>query len=241
MTCLGAGEGDDGPGGIALLDHGTFDVIGAWEKERGPQYLAYDAWWHLKQNTLISSEWGTPAMIEDGLVPDMLLGQQVRTLDPLLGSGGRHPHATGRPRRPAPDAPRAAALPRPRGHLGLRRCGGLHRGPLRIGLRLAPRRRPVAGGQGHLDPRRPADVDLLPPALKPFGPSRRWSPTSTCRLTTACSTSRAGGPVSSSSTTSPILPSRAKSARCTWAGSSLARRTPRLPTCRSPAAPRWSR
>ena len=28
MTCLGAGEGDDGPGGIALLDHSTFDVIG---------------------------------------------------------------------------------------------------------------------------------------------------------------------------------------------------------------------
>jgi methanethiol oxidase len=76
LTCLGGANGDEGPGGIALLDHNTFDVLRAWETDRGPQYLAYDAWWHLNQNTLISSEWGTPAMIEDGLVPDLLLGQK---------------------------------------------------------------------------------------------------------------------------------------------------------------------
>jgi selenium-binding protein 1 len=76
LTCLGGGNGDDGPGGIALLDHASFDVLRAWETDRGPQYLAYDAWWHLNQNTLISSEWGTPSMIEDGLVPELLLGQK---------------------------------------------------------------------------------------------------------------------------------------------------------------------
>ncbi|HEX2550142.1 MAG TPA: selenium-binding protein SBP56-related protein [Nocardioidaceae bacterium] len=77
MTCIGGPEGnDDGPGGIALLDHNTFDVLRAWETDRGPQYLAYDAWWHLNQNVLISSEWGTPSMIEDGLVPELLLGQK---------------------------------------------------------------------------------------------------------------------------------------------------------------------
>jgi selenium-binding protein 1 len=78
LTCLGSGNGAgaDGPGGIALLDHSTFDVLRAWETDRGPQYLAYDAWWHLNQNTLISSEWGTPSMIEDGLVPELLLGQK---------------------------------------------------------------------------------------------------------------------------------------------------------------------
>jgi selenium-binding protein 1 len=73
VTCLGGANGLDGPGGIALLDHNTFDVLRAWESDRGPQYLAYDAWWHLNQNTLITSEWGTPSMIEDGLVPDLLL------------------------------------------------------------------------------------------------------------------------------------------------------------------------
>ena len=32
MTCLGGGTGDGGgPGGIALLDHNTFDVLRAWE------------------------------------------------------------------------------------------------------------------------------------------------------------------------------------------------------------------
>jgi selenium-binding protein 1 len=74
LTCLGGANGTDGPGGIALLDHSTFDVLRAWETDRGPQYLAYDAWCHLNQNTLISSEWGTPSMIEDGLVPELLLG-----------------------------------------------------------------------------------------------------------------------------------------------------------------------
>ncbi len=74
LTCLGGANGNDGPGGIALLDHTTFDVVRAWETDRGPQYLAYDAWWHLRQNVLVSSEWGTPSMIEDGLVPDLLLG-----------------------------------------------------------------------------------------------------------------------------------------------------------------------
>jgi selenium-binding protein 1 len=74
LTCLGgAGANGDGPGGIALLDHSTFDVLRAWETDRGPQFLAYDAWWHLNQNTLVSSEWGTPSMVEDGLVPELLL------------------------------------------------------------------------------------------------------------------------------------------------------------------------
>ena len=74
MTCLGGANGDDdGPGGIALLDHSTFDVLRAWETERGPQHFHYDAWWHLNQNVLISSEWGSPSMIENGVVPELLL------------------------------------------------------------------------------------------------------------------------------------------------------------------------
>lgn len=76
LTCLGGGNGAEGPGGIALLDHTTFEVMRAWETERGPQYLAYDAWWHLRQNTLISSEWGTPSMIEDGVNPELLVAQK---------------------------------------------------------------------------------------------------------------------------------------------------------------------
>lgn len=76
LSCLGSGNGSDGPGGIAVLDHDTFDVLRAWETDRGPQHMAYDAWWHLNQNTLITSEWGTPSMVEDGLQPDLLLSHQ---------------------------------------------------------------------------------------------------------------------------------------------------------------------
>lgn len=74
MTCLGGAEGDgDGPGGIALLDHDSFDVVRRWETDRGPQHFHYDAWWHLNKNTLISSEWVSPSMFESGVVPELLL------------------------------------------------------------------------------------------------------------------------------------------------------------------------
>ena len=52
----------------------TFDVKGPWEAERGPQYLAYDFWWHLGHDMMITSEWGTPNMVENGVNPELLLG-----------------------------------------------------------------------------------------------------------------------------------------------------------------------
>ena len=75
VSCLG-GDGEDGPGGIALLDHSTFEVTGQWEADRGDQYLAYDVWWHVMHDVAITSEWGTPSMIEDGIVPELLLGRK---------------------------------------------------------------------------------------------------------------------------------------------------------------------
>ena len=71
VSALGAPDGD-GPGGIFRLDHDSFDVLGRWEVERGPQYLAYDFWWHLGYDTVVTSEWGTPNMIEGGLDPALL-------------------------------------------------------------------------------------------------------------------------------------------------------------------------
>jgi selenium-binding protein 1 len=62
------------PGGIFLMDHESFDVLGRWEIDRGPQQLAYDAWWHLGHDTLVTSEWGLPETFENGLVPEILLG-----------------------------------------------------------------------------------------------------------------------------------------------------------------------
>jgi len=73
INALGGADGN-GPGGIFVLDHETFDVKGPWEQDRGPQHLAYDFWWHLGHDTMISSEWGTPNMVKDGVNPELLLG-----------------------------------------------------------------------------------------------------------------------------------------------------------------------
>ena len=84
VSALGA-PGGDGPGGVFLLDHQTFEVQGAWEKERGSQRLAYDFWWHLGFDTMITSEWGTPNMVENGLNGEILMksgyGHQLHIWD----------------------------------------------------------------------------------------------------------------------------------------------------------------
>ena len=79
MNALGSAEGK-GPGGIFVLDAETFEIRGRWESDRGPQHLAYDFWWHLGHDTMITSEWGTPDMVESGVNPELLLG-------------GKHGHA----------------------------------------------------------------------------------------------------------------------------------------------------
>ena len=71
-SALGAPNGD-GPGGIFIMDHDSFDILGKWELDRGPQYLAYDFWWHLGLDTVITSEWGTPNMVRNGINPEILL------------------------------------------------------------------------------------------------------------------------------------------------------------------------
>jgi selenium-binding protein 1 len=73
VTALGNVDGD-APGGVLLLDPESFEPLGRWEMNRGPQRLAYDGWWHLGYDTLVTSEWGTPNTIENGLVPELLLG-----------------------------------------------------------------------------------------------------------------------------------------------------------------------
>jgi len=72
ISALGNPDGE-GPGGIFILDHDTFEVLGRWEIDRGDQYLHYDFWWHLGYDTLITSEWGTPRMVEHGVLGEELL------------------------------------------------------------------------------------------------------------------------------------------------------------------------
>ena len=51
VTALANAEGK-APGGVFVLDHETFDVLGGWEVDRGPQHFGYDAWWHLGHDTM---------------------------------------------------------------------------------------------------------------------------------------------------------------------------------------------
>jgi selenium-binding protein 1 len=76
VNALGGVNDGDGPGGILRLDHDSFEVKGRWEVDRGPQFLAYDFWWHLGFDTMVTSEWGTPAMVEEGVVPELLLDRR---------------------------------------------------------------------------------------------------------------------------------------------------------------------
>jgi methanethiol oxidase len=75
VSALADAEGKR-PGGVFLMDQESFDVLGRWELDRGPQELAYDFWWHLGYDTMVSSEWGTPDMFEDGLIPEKILGSE---------------------------------------------------------------------------------------------------------------------------------------------------------------------
>ncbi|HET7551683.1 MAG TPA: selenium-binding protein SBP56-related protein [Gemmatimonadaceae bacterium] len=75
MSALGNANGD-APGGVFVLDHDTFEPLGAWEIDRGPQRLAYDFWWHLGYDTMVTSEWGTPKMVENGLDPELLMAKK---------------------------------------------------------------------------------------------------------------------------------------------------------------------
>jgi selenium-binding protein 1 len=74
VSALGAPDGN-GPGGIFQMDH-DFNIIGQWEQNRGPQELAYDFWWHLGHDVMVTSEWGTPNMVENGVNPELLLGSK---------------------------------------------------------------------------------------------------------------------------------------------------------------------
>ncbi len=167
VSALGNAEGK-APGGVFLLDHESFNVLGRWELDRGPQELAYDFWWHLGHDTMVTSEWGTPDTFEDGLVPEILLG----------GKYGRHLHFWDLHKRkhlqaidlgpeyqlvfelrPAHDPTKAYGFVGV--VLSLKDLSSSIWTWYRDGDRWAIRK--------IIDiPAEPADPDLLPPALKPF-------------------------------------------------------------------------
>jgi methanethiol oxidase len=166
---LGGANGNDGPGGVALLDHDSFDVVGPWELDRGEQFFGYDGWWHLNYDTVITSEWATPSMVENGLDPEDLLGRRFghhlnfwsmsqRKLTQRVDLGDQHQMVF--EVRPAHDPAKAWGF---------------------VGVVISVEDLSGSVFLWHKDgdrwavtkvitiPAEPADPELLPPALKPFG------------------------------------------------------------------------
>src|SRR5512133_2626688 len=169
VFALGGANGNDGPGGIALLDHDTFDVVGAWELDRGDQFFGYDGWWHLNYDTVITSEWATPSMIENGLNPEDLLGRKFghhlnfwsmsqRTLTQRIDLGDAHQMVL--EVRPAHDPAQTW------GFVGVVISVEDLSGSVWLWHRDGDR---WAATKVITIPAEPADPDQLPPALKPFG------------------------------------------------------------------------
>ena len=58
-------DGTQGPPGVFLMDCESFDILGKWEIDRGPQQLHYDFWWNLPRDYMVSSEWGAAAAVRE--------------------------------------------------------------------------------------------------------------------------------------------------------------------------------
>src|SRR4030081_2939734 len=78
VSTLGGGgkDGTVGPPGIFIMDCETFDILGRWEIDRGPQNLHYDFWWNLPRDYMVTSEWALPPQFENGIVPEDLLSNK---------------------------------------------------------------------------------------------------------------------------------------------------------------------
>ena len=78
VSTLGGGgkNGTDGPPGVFIMDCETFEVLGRWELDRGPQTLHYDFWWNLPRDYMVTSEWALPPQFENGIVAEDLLANK---------------------------------------------------------------------------------------------------------------------------------------------------------------------
>ena len=78
ISTLGGGgaDGTQGPPGVFIMDCESFEILGRWEIDRGPQKLHYDFWWNLPRDYMVSREWGLPPQFENGIVAEDLLANK---------------------------------------------------------------------------------------------------------------------------------------------------------------------
>ena len=153
VSALGAADGGS-PGGVMLLDHYTFEPTGPWELDRGPQQLSYDFWWHIGLDTMVTSEWGTPEMFENGARLDDIVAQNYghhinfwdmrkRSHQQAVDLGAQHQMALGTATGSQPDSP-----------LRFLRRGRKHGRSFRFDFPVASRWRPMGRDQDNLHPSR---------------------------------------------------------------------------------------
>ena len=209
MNALGSAEGK-GPGGIFVLDAETFEIRGRWESDRGPQHLAYDFWWHLGHDTMITSEWGTPDMVESGVNPELLLGgKHGHALH--VGSAEARAQADARSGRRAADGAGAAAGPQSDRDLRLRGRRHVAEGSLIVDLVVVLEGK-NGNGQWKIRkvieiPAQPAAAEQLPSAAERLRRcTHRWSRTSIFPSTTASSMCRQHRRAAASDVSDPFNP-----------------------------------
>jgi methanethiol oxidase len=169
VSALGAPDGG-GPGGVYIIDHDSFDPKGRWEIDRGPQQMAYDVWWNIGYDTMVTSEWGTPKMVEDGVQGELLLsgqyGHHIHTWDLHKR---RHKQAIdlGPEQQMVLELRPAHDPTKPYGFVGV----VVSTADLSASVFLWDRQHDgtVAAKKVISIPAEPADADQLPDVIKPFG------------------------------------------------------------------------
>lgn len=58
VSAVGGTDGQEGHGGVALLDHDSFDVRSRWNLTTR-RNTWHDMWWHLGHDVMVTSEWVT--------------------------------------------------------------------------------------------------------------------------------------------------------------------------------------
>jgi selenium-binding protein 1 len=76
VSALGGAGGNDGPGRDRAAGPRHRRRARRLETDRGDVAFADHLWWHLDHDTLSTSGWGTPSMVEHGLDPGDLLGRR---------------------------------------------------------------------------------------------------------------------------------------------------------------------
>ena len=241
VSMLGGGgkDGTDGPPGIFIMDCETFDILGRWEIDRGPQTLHYDFWWNLPRDYMVTSEWALPPQFENGIVPQDLLSNKyghrvhfwdlrarrnVQTID--LGAN----HQMALEVRPAHDPVKEY------GFLGVVVDTTNLEGSIWTWWRESDK--------FHIEkkatiPAEPAPKVSCRRSCKDLVRCRHWSPISTSPWMIASSMCLAGVPARCASTTSATRGSRSLPDQSASAGLPVARRI--RTASRMPAGRRWWR